>query len=510
MDADRFDALSRALTSSQSRRATLGALLGSLLGGALPGLSSDSLAAASKKSGKKTGKKHGGRKHDRQTHDGASNDQGKTRKKSASRKGHAQDSTDEQAPESMPEATVAESREDDGDAVSVASHGCGHAGARCRKGSQCCTGKCIGKRKCSCDASNPCPESVNPCKEAVCSATGKCGLQNKPDGTACGDGKTCQDGQCPRLSACTVCKSGCRYTTITDAVIAASNGATITVAPGIYQEVHPNDDAGRGLMLGGKTLTLRRCGETGEVVLRNARHYGYKAAMWVSGPSEVTVEDFIITRNPEFEYGVGILNWGKVTLLNCTVTGCIHEPSVVAGGIHNSGILTMRGGAVTENRAPSGAGIYNEGSLQSILPGAGSVTLIGVEVSRNVATSSGAGYYDHDDRTSLTLTDCTIKDNVTEQAGAGIYSQAAKLRLTNTTISDNTAQYNVGGGIAYGGPDMVLEDSTVTRNSATNGGGVYLAWWGSPGSFVMSGTSTITENIPNNCAGNSSLEGCQG
>jgi len=56
MDADRFDALSRALTTAPSRRTTLGAVLGALLGRALPGSFLDPLAAAG--GGKRRTKRH--------------------------------------------------------------------------------------------------------------------------------------------------------------------------------------------------------------------------------------------------------------------------------------------------------------------------------------------------------------------------------------------------------------------------------------------------------------------
>jgi hypothetical protein len=55
MDADRFDALSRALTTAPSRRKTLGALLGALLASALPGFSPDTRAAARKRNGRDVG-----------------------------------------------------------------------------------------------------------------------------------------------------------------------------------------------------------------------------------------------------------------------------------------------------------------------------------------------------------------------------------------------------------------------------------------------------------------------
>jgi hypothetical protein len=113
MDANRFDALSRALTTAGTRRTTLRALLGTLLGSALP---LDSSEAA------------------------------------------------------------AETRLVATDEVTAA---CGPAKKRCKHSRQCCTGKCLksgpGQRgKCSCNASNPCPQPSDPCKKSVCTSTGRC------------------------------------------------------------------------------------------------------------------------------------------------------------------------------------------------------------------------------------------------------------------------------------------------------------------------------------------------
>src|SRR5215207_8025629 len=96
MDANRFDALSRALTTAASRRAIVGALLGTLLGRALPGSFPEALAAAGKTSAKKTGQGRGGRKHDRLPGQGAG---AKDRDKHSRQDRHeasAQDVTDEQ------------------------------------------------------------------------------------------------------------------------------------------------------------------------------------------------------------------------------------------------------------------------------------------------------------------------------------------------------------------------------------------------------------------------------
>ena len=304
---------------------------------------------------------------------------------------------------------------------------------------------------------------------------------------------------------CTVCAAGCRHRSIRAAVAAARNGATITVAPGVYEEVDP-ENRGRGLVVD-KNVTIRRCGASGDVVLRNSDPGQYMASLsvpWYGFPFKVTVEDLVFTRNPTLQYGGKIVTWGDLTLVNCTVTECISQPHVTAGGIHNGGALTMRGGAVTANRAPFGAGIYNEGSLASVNPDAGRVTLVGTEVSRNVATSSGAGIDSEDQRTVLSLTDCAVNDNTSDSGGAGV-SNSGAATLVRTAVSGNTSKYGYGGGIATNGP-MTLVDCAVTGNSAgESGGGIYSAH-----TVTLLGTTTIAGNTPNNCDGTVPVEGCEG
>ena len=197
MDADRFDTLSRTLTRSGTRRTTLRVVLGTLLGGGLLGSSPDALG---KKHGKKADKasrrKHngphtGGRKH--------------TPERGNDRDPDRNPGDDQRAPQDQPsdsaEAPATERQALRSEEVTTTDHGCRHAGAGCRKGSQCCTGRCIRKRKCSCDASNPCPQPADPCKRAVCSATGKCVTETSVDTITCGDGECqrtvpqCRNGQ---------------------------------------------------------------------------------------------------------------------------------------------------------------------------------------------------------------------------------------------------------------------------------------------------------------------------
>ena len=72
--------------------------------------------------------------------------------------------------------------------------------------------------------------------------------------------------------------------------------------------------------------------------------------------------------DPDDGKGGGILNFGTLTVSNCTVTGNDDMGSGIpsldlGGGIYNAGTLTVSGSTVTGNTAGSGGGIYNTGTL---------------------------------------------------------------------------------------------------------------------------------------------------
>jgi hypothetical protein len=196
MDADRFDALSRALTTAPSRRTTLGALLGALFASALPGSVLDPLAAAGKRTRK--GQRHATRKDRRR------------------------------------EAARLESGEVRASDVGAATH-CLPPGAKpCRKGEQCCSGRCKRKkRKCldcasgttycaaqeKCVAPGQCGVSC-PTGTADCNGDGSCETNTTNSnqhcgscGNACGSGKSCVNSVCTDNTTCDPACTGGRVCT---------------------------------------------------------------------------------------------------------------------------------------------------------------------------------------------------------------------------------------------------------------------------------------------------------
>src|SRR5215213_4980545 len=152
VDADRFDALSRALTRAGSRRSTLRALFGTLLGSALREPAAETLAARATHHGKPSANAARRKRDDHHPGDPKRKaDRGKSRHQAQS-----PDRTDTSTPAVADDAGRTESLEVSRDAVRTAA--CSGAGVACTKPGQCCTGTCLSTGKCSCTASNPCPK----------------------------------------------------------------------------------------------------------------------------------------------------------------------------------------------------------------------------------------------------------------------------------------------------------------------------------------------------------------
>jgi hypothetical protein len=155
--------------------------------------------------------------------------------------------------------------------------------------------------------------------------------------------------------------------------------------------------------------------------------------------------------------------------------GVFHE-----GG--NSATLRLSDCAVSGNSADFGGGIFNSN---------GTLTVNNYTISGNGAGLSGGGIDNSasDGAASLIITNSTISDNsATANDGGGILSGAAgttlsvaSLTVSNSTLSGNSATGN-GGAIANtadappNNARTSITNSTISDNSATgNGGGIYNA-----------------------------------
>jgi hypothetical protein len=262
-------------------------------------------------------------------------------------------------------------------------------------------------------------------------------------------------------------------------VDAAPDGEPILIAPGTYDadlDIHRN-------------VTLRRCGDDGEVVLRNASHRAQAVAV-LSGVT-AGLEELTISRNPAHDFGGGIINHGALSLDRCTVRGKVrHFDDPLSGGVDNRGEVRLTECVVTEN-AP--AGVWNRGSATRA-----------ALVDSTIEANEHWGIFNRDG--DLTVTGCTVKDN----GGSGLFSDNEDRRPT-IIIKDcdfEGNKGNQGGGVFSSGGEMSISDSNFHGNGDGTEGGAIMSFGtltlercqifrntahAVGGGLVVSGSATITD-----------------
>jgi hypothetical protein len=208
----------------------------------------------------------------------------------------------------------------------------------------------------------------------------------------------------------------------------------------------------------------------------------------------LTLNDVTISHNIA-RWGGGVFNaGGDVAINDSTIELNLARQGEGGGGIYTmGGTLTLRASRVADNDAAGawGGGIYagttnpNTGTYDST----GTVVLSDTTIQGNTSSDRGGGIAFRSSKGSLTLTDTTVQGNEAYRTGGGIYT-SGPTTLTRTTIRNNTATADVGGGVANLGGPLTLIDSTVEGNHAPDGGGIHVG-----GSVTLAGTSTLASNL---------------
>jgi hypothetical protein len=205
--------------------------------------------------------------------------------------------------------------------------------------------------------------------------------------------------------------------------------------------------------------------------------------------------------------GTILLTSGELQITHAvTISGAGAQSLAVSGNTTfrvfdnlTSGV-TISGFSITNGSAPgnNGGGIFNEGGNSATL------RLSDCTLSGNSA-DFGGGIFNLNG--TLTVDSCTISGNEASFSGGGIENSAsdaaANLTITNSTISDNSATANDGGGIlneaagtALSVASLIVSNSTLSGNSATgNGGAIANAADQTPNAARATVTnSTISDN----------------
>jgi hypothetical protein len=198
----------------------------------------------------------------------------------------------------------------------------------------------------------------------------------------------------------------------------------------------------------------------------------------VTGQQDLFLSDVSLTKNTANRGGaIDLGPNGRLTMLNCSMTG--NSASSSGGGLYagNNTVTIINNSTISGNTAAggNGGGVYINGNGTFLL-GSSSVT-------GNTASGDGGGVYCYGSG-SFTAATSTFAANSSGNRGGGISAFYAGVDLTNSTISGNSAVN--GGGVYLGGRSIgqgqireayystgpaSFKHCTITGNSVTGSSG---------------------------------------
>ena len=165
----------------------------------------------------------------------------------------------------------------------------------------------------------------------------------------------------------------------------------------------------------------------------------------------LAISSCVITGNSATSSGGGIWNYGTLTISDSTFTDNVADTR--GGAFYNQqGTATVTNSVISNN---SGYAVSSNGTLNI--------------VSSSIRDNQGSGVFNFGD---ATITDSTISNNSAYSGGGISTNSDGYLLVENSTITGNTASPGSGGGISVQqGSELTLVNSTVSGNSATRRGG---------------------------------------
>jgi hypothetical protein len=207
----------------------------------------------------------------------------------------------------------------------------------------------------------------------------------------------------------------------------------------------------------------------------------------------LTLADSIV-RNNYSPTGGGIYNVGNMTIDNCII---INDSADLGGGIEHEGFIMMITNSTITNNTANVAG----GGIGNTFGGA-ALIIDHSSILENVAAGDdGGGVYNQG---TAKISDTTIADNYAANMGGGILNSDA-LGIYGCTISGNVA--NRGGGVFNYGT-VTFTNSTIANNQAVNGPGGGITDL-APDGYMSLSNVTVAGNSSVKGGGGLSVEGGQ-
>lgn len=208
-----------------------------------------------------------------------------------------------------------------------------------------------------------------------------------------------------------------------------------------------------------------------------------------AGDTIVFQDHFTINFNMPAEGSSSALVLKKPVTISGSVSSSGQPLVTIARSAKSAGqfrLIESTADLVLTGVALSGGSVTGDGGGVRVSGGA-SLQLLDAAVVGNSATGRGGGIYVED--SMLDLDASTVSGNSAAVAGGGVYSYIGVATLSNSTVSGNDGG-QLGGGLAVGA--VYSDTSTFSGNSAAVGGGIYTLMPSRLTNTTVSGNSAST------------------
>ncbi|MEU5094507.1 hypothetical protein [Streptomyces sp. NPDC020996] len=220
---------------------------------------------------------------------------------------------------------------------------------------------------------------------------------------------------------------------------------TLLLAPGcVYPLTAPLPTITGNLVIDGNHSTITRS---------SAAHFGI---LRVGSGGNLTIHDVALTNGDAPDFGGGIANYGRLTVIRSIIRDNHANFSGGIGGV--SGTTTrIESSSITGNTANvNGGGVANDGDM----------TIVGSRVIGNTAVSGVGGGAANDG--TLQIVRSNVNENRARRAGGVANVSGGSTTITDTNVNNNTATVAAPGGVLNTGGTVVLNSSRVRGNQPTN------------------------------------------
>lgn len=260
----------------------------------------------------------------------------------------------------------------------------------------------------------------------------------------------------------------------------------------LNSEVNNNKvkNGGGGIYLNSKTH-VKFSAENSSVNENSTRVYGGGGILIKANNHKKYIRNCLIQGNTAKGEGGGMVNNGKLEILDNSIIKNNESETNTGGGIFNTGELTLRNTDIVDNKASNGGGLYTKVKNVTIEDN--------TVIKGNEARGYGGGLYLQSG--VHLINSAFVLDNQSNNSGGGIYFNEGSLTVENGKVNGNISTGSKGGGIHNEKGALTVKNAEINGNSAfTWGGGVYSSYLNGAVSFSIS-DSEVNGNTANNGGG---------